>query len=68
MPKNKTVEDGFSSLIDSYIVALKENSEEIEKMLKLLKNKKLSKSEKKMLNKFKKDLEEVDKPLDKIGE
>lgn len=68
MKKDKTVEDGFSSLIDSYIVALQDNSREIEDMLKSLKGRKLSKTEKQMLNKFKKDLEKVDKTLDKIGD
>lgn len=68
MKKDKTVEDGFSSLIDSYIVALQDNSREIEDMLKSLKGRKLSKTEKQMLNKFKRDLEKVDKTLDKIGD
>ena len=66
MKKNK-VEDGFSSLIDSYIIALEDNSKEIAEALKSLKGRKLSKKEKKMFDEIKKDLENLDSRLDKIG-
>lgn len=66
MEKN-SVEDGFSSLIDSYIIALEDNSKEISDVLKSLKGRKLSKREKKMFDEFKKELERLDKKLDKIG-
>ena len=67
MKENNTVEDGFSSLIDNYIVALEDNSREIAEMLKLLQGKKLTKTEKNMLNKLGRDLARLDKMIDKIG-
>ena len=67
MQQNNKMDEGFASLMDNYILALEDNSEDMAKMLKLLKGKKLTANDKQMLAKFQKDLDKVDKKLKKLG-
>lgn len=60
--------NGFSSLMDSYIVALQENSEDIAHALELLQGKNLSALAKKELKGIQKQLKDIDKDLKSIGE
>ena len=59
---------GFSNLMDSYIVALQENSEDIAHALELLKGKNLSASAKNELKGIQKQLKDIDKDLKGIGD
>ena len=67
--KQSTVssDDGFSSLIDSYIYALEDNSGIIEDMLEELSKRKLSAADKNDLKEIDKNLKSIDKQLNKLG-
>lgn len=59
--------DGFSALIDSYTYALEDNSELIAEMLNELSKRDLSKEDKNELKEINRDLEKLDKQLNKLG-
>ena len=59
--------DGFSDLIDSYTFALKDNSEIITDMLEELSKRKLSKADREELKKINRDLNSIDKQINKLG-
>ena len=59
--------DGFNNLMNTYIEALHENSDDIVQALELLKGKKLSEFNKKVLKGIQKDLKNIDKDLKDIG-
>ena len=59
--------DGFSDLIDSYTFALKDNSDVITDMLEELSKRKLSKADKEELKKINRDLNSIDKQINKLG-
>ena len=59
--------DGFSSLLDSYVYALEDNSEIIAEMLEELSKRKLTKADKDELKQLDKDLLKLDNQLNKLG-
>lgn len=59
--------DGFSSLLDSYVYALEDNSEIIAEMLEELSKRNLTKADKDELKQLDKDLVKLDKQLNKLG-
>lgn len=63
----KSSDDGFSALIDSYTYALEDNSEIIAEMLEELSKRELSKDDKNSLKEINRDLEKLDKQLNKLG-
>lgn len=63
----KIKKDGFSSLMDSYIFALEDNSEIITEMLEELSKRELSASDKKELKSINRSIESLDNQLKKLG-
>ena len=63
----KLKQDGFSSLMDSYIFALEDNSEIISEMLEELSKRELSPSDKKELKSINKEIQSLDNQLKKLG-
>lgn len=59
---------GFNNLMNSYILALEENSEDIASMLSVLKSKKLSDEDKKFLKSFKRQIKHIDDSLKELGD
>ena len=64
----KSINDGFNNLIDVHTRALEENSERIIEALELLKDKKLTESDKKALSKIKSNLKRLNKDIDILGD
>ena len=64
---NQTLDGGFSDLIDCYTVALEDNSIMISTMLEELSKRELSREEKKSLDSIGKELEKIDKNINKLG-
>ena len=62
------ISNGFNGLINTYIAALEENSEDIASMLEKLKGRKLSEANKDFLKDFKKQLKRIDGNLKKLGD
>jgi hypothetical protein len=61
-------EDNFSNLVDSYTYALKDNSDIIVNMLEELSKRELSDTDIKDLKKINRELNSIDKQLNKLGE
>ena len=67
MASKRSIDDGFSALIDGYTVALEDNSLMITSMLEELSKRELSEDEKKALTSIGKNLERIDKGINKLG-
>lgn len=61
-----TMDSGFSSLVDGYTLALEDNSAMITTMLEELATRKLSKEEKNTLSTIGKELEKIDRSINKL--
>lgn len=61
------MDDSFSALIDGYTLALEDNSMMITAMLEELSKRELSKDEIKAVNSLGRDLEKIDKNINKLG-
>lgn len=59
--------DSFSILMDSYTVALEDNSLMISAMLEELSKRELSEEERKAIKSIGKDIEKIDKGINKLG-
>ena len=63
----KIKQDGFSSLMDSYIFALEDNTEIITEMLEELSKRELSEEDKKELKSINRGIESLDNQLKRLG-
>lgn len=63
----EVMDDGFSSLVDGYTLALEDNSFMITAMLEELSKRELSKEDKKALDSIGKGLEKIDRNINKLG-
>ena len=61
------MDDSFSALMDGYTMALEDNSMMITAMLEELSKRELSKDEIKAVNSIGRDLEKIDKNINKLG-
>ena len=61
------MDDSFSALMDGYTLALEDNSMMITAMLEELSKRELSKDEIKAINSISRDLEKIDKNINKLG-
>ena len=65
--KVEKMTDSFSILMDSYTVALEDNSLIISAMLEELSKRELSEEERKAIKSIGKDIEKIDKGINKLG-
>lgn len=65
--KVEKMNDSFSILMDSYTVALEDNSLMILAMLEELSKRELSEEERKAIKSIGKDIEKIDKGINKLG-
>lgn len=61
------MDDSFSALMDGYTMALEDNSMMITAMLEELSKRELSRDEIKAVNSIGRDLEKIDKDINKLG-
>jgi hypothetical protein len=67
LASKEVMDDGFSSLVDGYTLALEDNSFMITAMLEELSKRELSKEDKKALDFIGKGLEKIDRNINKLG-
>ena len=67
LASKEVMDDGFSSLVDGYTLALEDNSFMITAMLEELSKRELSKEDKKVLDSIGKGLEKIDRNINKLG-